>query len=237
MKRRTVILSGIVAAALAWAGCGGGGQSANTAAEAAKAPAKVEAQPPAAVDERPVVVAFGDSLTAGYGVEPGLSYPDYLQKELDGAGLAYRVVNQGISGDTTSGGVARVEEALRVKPVVVILELGGNDGLRGTPLESTAANLKEMLERFQASGAKVLLAGMTLPRNYGGDYIKAFEGIYKKLAREKRVELIPFLLDGVATKPELMQRDGIHPTAEGNRKVAATVAKHLKPMLKALPSN
>lgn len=200
-------------------------------------PAPAAAPPPApapvveAVDPRPVIVALGDSLTAGYGVEPGLSYPDWLQKRLDQDALAYRVVNQGISGDTTSGGVARIDETLALNPVVVILSLGANDGLRGLPLQATRANLAEMIDRLQAAGAKVLLGGMTLPRNYGPDYIRDFENIFKDLAKEKRTGLIPFLLDGVATDPNLMQRDALHPTAEGNRRVSETVYRHLRPML------
>lgn len=211
---------------LAMAACGGGPkEQPRTSAPPPSAPV-VEA-----VDSRPVIVAFGDSLTAGYGVEPGLGYPDWLQKRLDREGLAYRVVNQGISGDTTSGGVARVEEALRLSPVVVILSLGANDGLRGLPLEATRANLAEMMDRLQASGARVLLGGMTLPRNYGQDYIRDFESIFKDLAREKRAGLIPFLLEGVATDPKLMQSDALHPNAEGNRRVAETVYQYLRPML------
>lgn len=211
---------------LAMAACGGGPkEQPRTSAPPPSAPV-VEA-----VDSRPVIVAFGDSLTAGYGVEPGLGYPDWLQKRLDREGLAYRVVNQGISGDTTSGGVARVEEALRLSPVVVILSLGANDGLRGLPLEATRANLAEMMDRLQASGARVLLGGMTLPRNYGQDYIRDFESIFKDLAREKRAGLIPFLLEGVATDPNLMQSDALHPNAEGNRRVAEGVYRYLRPML------
>lgn len=183
-------------------------------------------------DPRPVIVAFGDSLTAGYGVEPGLSYPDWLQKRLDQEGLAYRVVNQGISGDTTSGGVARLDGALMLRPAVVILSLGANDGLRGLPVEASRANLAEMIDRLQAAGARVLLGGMTLPRNYGPDYIRDFEAIFKDLAREKKTGLIPFLLDGVATDPKLMQPDALHPTAEGNRRVAANVFQYLRPMLR-----
>lgn len=218
-----------MAAALVGAGCS------KSEPEAARPAQQAPVEAPAPMQEadgRPVVVAFGDSLTAGYGVAAGLSYPDYLQKEIDGAGYEYRVVNMGISGDTTSGGVTRMEEAVMQKPEVVILELGGNDGLRGLPLEATRQNLDEMAGRFLGAGAKVLLAGMTLPRNYGPDYIKGFESIYGDLAREKRMGLIPFLLEGVATEPKLMQGDGIHPTAEGNRRVAATVFRYLKPMLK-----
>lgn len=192
---------------------------------------KAEARP-VVVDDRPVIVAFGDSLTAGYGLDPGLSYADFLQKKLDAAGYRYRVVNQGISGDTTDGGVTRVEEALRLKPRVVILELGANDGLRGLPVTSTKANLTEMVDAFQKAGARVVLCGMTLPRNYGPDYIRDFEKVFQELTRTKKLTMIPFFLEGVATRPELMQRDGLHPTAKGTEMVAGTVMKYLEPLLK-----
>lgn len=218
----------LVFAAAVAAGCGGGAREA-AAPEPKQAAAKATPAPP---DERPVIVAFGDSLTAGHGVEPGQSYPDWLQRTLDAKGLKFRVVNQGISGDTTSGGAARVDEALNLKPVVVILELGANDGLRGLPLDATRRNLFEMTDRFQAAGAKVLLAGMTLPRNYGPDYIRDFEKIFSGLKREKRVALIPFFLEGVAMNPALMQSDGMHPNAEGCRRVAAHVWEHLEPLLR-----
>lgn len=183
-------------------------------------------------DTRPVIVAFGDSLSAGNGLAPGESFPDILQKLLDQRGLRYRMVNQGIGGNTTGGGAARVKQALQLKPVVVILELGANDGLQGLPLTATRANLAGMIDQFQKGGAKVLLAGITLPRNYGPDYIQGFDKIYRDLAREKRVALIPFLLEGVATNPRLMQEDALHPNAEGARRVAATVLRYLQPVLK-----
>jgi acyl-CoA thioesterase I len=178
-----------------------------------------------------VVVAFGDSLTAGAGLDPGLSYPDYLQKELDRKGYKYRVVNQGINGDTTSGGVARMDVAASLKPKVVILELGANDGLRGLPVTKTRENLAEMIDTFERSGAKVLLCGMTLPRNYGPEYIRSFEDVFRGLSRDKKVTLIPFLLEGVATRRDLMQPDGLHPTADGNAKVAQTVMRYVTPLL------
>lgn len=191
-----------------------------------------EAAIPAASDLRPVIVAFGDSLSAGYGLEAGLSYPDYLQKELDAAGYRYRVVNQGLSGDTTSGGLARVGEATELKPYLVILELGGNDGLRGLPVSVTRENLDKMIASFQRSGAKVVLAGMTLPRNYGPDYIRSFEQMYPDLEAKYKIKRLRFLLEDVATRRGLMQRDGIHPTAEGNEIVARNVFRLIQPVLK-----
>lgn len=182
-------------------------------------------------DTRPVIVAFGDSLTAGYGVETGYSYPDFLQKDLDRAGRKYRVVNAGVSGDTTSGGLARIGMVTAMKPAIVILELGGNDGLRGLPLASTRANLDQMIAKLQKSGARVLLAGITLPPNYGPDYIRQFESIYKDLAAKYKTPLIPFLLQGAVGVPGMMQGDGIHPTRKGTAVMAKLVLSALKPLL------
>jgi acyl-CoA thioesterase-1 len=187
----------------------------------------------AAADTRPVVAAFGDSLSAGFGAEAGKSYPDFLQKLLDAKGYKYRVVNAGVSGDTSTDGVERVGDVLAAKPAAVILELGGNDGLRGLPVAGTKANLEQLIVALQKSGAKVVLAGITLPRNYGATYIQSFDKIYTDLAKQYKLTLIPFLLQGVAVSgPGLMQQDGIHPTAAGNEKVAATVFKYVSPLLK-----
>jgi acyl-CoA thioesterase-1 len=185
------------------------------------------------IETRPAIVAFGDSLTAGFGAEPGNSYPDFLQKDLDQAGLHWHVINAGVSGDTTTDGVNRVGEVLAYKPRIVIVEFGGNDGLRGLPIETTRANLEQMIQTLQNAGSKVILAGMTLPPNYGPDYIRTFERIYSDLAAKYKLTRIPFLLEGVATVAtrKLMQRDGLHPTGPGNAIVAETVMKYLKPML------
>lgn len=192
------------------------------------------APPPqaAAPDNRPVVVAFGDSLTAGYGVEPGKSYPDDLQKLLDSGGYRYRVVNAGVSGETTTDGLQRVNEVLALKPALVILEFGGNDGLRGLPVTTTGSNLNDMIQAILTAGPKVLLAGITLPPNYGADYIRQFEQVYVTAAAKFKVPRIPFLLTGVADHRELMQADGIHPTAAGCKIVSSNVFKYLKDMLK-----
>ncbi len=184
---------------------------------------------PAAAGER-VIVAFGDSLTAGLGVAPGESYPALLAERLRAEGYAYRVVNAGVSGDTTAGGLRRVDWALRLKPDVVILVLGANDALRGQDLAAVRANLERMVDRFQSSGAKVLLAGMRLPANYGAPYGEQFRRLYEAVARRRGVAFMPFFLEGVAGDPRLNQFDGIHPTAEGYR----TVVDHLWPYLKPL---
>ncbi len=185
-----------------------------------------------AADTRAVIACFGDSLTAGHGVETGLSYPDYLQKLIDARGYAYRVVNLGISGDTTSGGLSRIKTAVAMKPAITILELGGNDGLRGVPLTATRSNLEKMIQALLAAKSKVVIAGMTLPPNYGPDYIGEFERIYVELATKYKLPRIRFLLEGVALDSALMQRDGIHANAKGNQKVAGNVMKTLEPLLK-----
>lgn len=185
-------------------------------------------------DGRPVLVAFGDSLTAGFGVDRQYSYPAYLQSLLDSEGYRYRVVNAGISGDTTAGGLTRVPNIVAMKPAIVVLELGGNDGLRGLTLKQTRENLSNAIKAFQSSGAKVVLAGITLPRNYGPDYIHGFEKIYKDLAVEYKLPFLPFLLEGVALNAkseDLMQADGIHARPAGNRIVARNVFEVLKSVL------
>ena len=187
---------------------------------------------PGPADARPVIATFGDSLTAGFGVEDNESYPFYLQKLLDAQGYNYRVVNHGLSGDTTTGGVERVAQVLTDKPEIVILELGGNDGLRGLPVKSSIEAMERMVTELQTGGATVVLAGITLPRNYGADYIRDFEAMYTKLAAKHKLLLIPFLLQGVAMVPGMMQQDGIHATAVGNQKVADTVLAKIRPILK-----
>jgi acyl-CoA thioesterase I len=183
-------------------------------------------------DTRPVIVCFGDSLTAGFGLDSGQSYPSLLQRELDRRSYKYRVENLGVSGDTTQDGLARVSNALALKPAIAVIELGANDGLRGQPVAGIQGILGQIVEGFQAAKVNVLLAGITLPPNYGPDYIARFAAIYPKVAAKYKVRLLDFLLAGVAGNPRLMQQDGLHPNAEGTRTVAATVLKALEPMLK-----
>jgi len=194
-------------------------------------PAAAPAPAPTTPDTRPVIVAFGNSLTAGFGADPGESYPDFLQKDLDQRGARYRIVNAGVSGDTTTDGLERVATVTALKPAIVIVEFGGNDGLRGLPVSTTRANLEQIITTLRKAGAKIVLAGMTLPPNYGPEYIHSFEAVYKDLAKQYRLPLIPFLLSGVGGHPALMQRDGIHPTGEGNRIVAGNVLEALAPLL------
>ncbi len=149
-------------------------------------------------DNRPVIACFGDSLTAGFGLDPGQTYPDLLQKEMDRRGLRYRVANLGVSGDTSRDGLERLPMALAMKPAIVILELGANDGLRGQPLSHTEANLAQIIEAMRKGGARLVLAGITLPPNYGPEYIQRFNEMYKRLAVKYKLTYIPFLLAGVA---------------------------------------
>jgi acyl-CoA thioesterase I len=190
-----------------------------------------ERQPAPVSDTRPTIIAFGDSISAGYGVAQGKTYPEVLQHLLDAAGYQYRVENLGVSGDTTTDGVERLPEVLGLHPAIVILEFGGNDGLRGLPVASARMNLAKMIEDLRATNIEILLAGMTLPRNYGPDYIKSFDQMYVDLAKEYKLARIPFLLDGVGGHPDLTQPDGIHPTADGDRIVASTVMQYLRPLL------
>ena len=178
-----------------------------------------------------VIVALGDSLTAGLGVAPDQAYPALLQARLQREGHAYRVVNAGVSGDTSAGGRRRVDWVLRSKPDVVIVALGANDGLRGLPVDQLRENLEAIVKRLQAAGARVLLVGMRVPPNYGDDYGRAFTAVFPAVARRTGATLVPFLLDGVAGNPRLNQADGVHPTAEGQRIIASVLWPHLQPLL------
>lgn len=181
---------------------------------------------------RPVILAFGDSLTAGHGVPRGSGYPEQLQRKLNEKGYKYQVVNTGVSGDTTSGGRARMKAALALKPAIVILELGANDGLRGLPVKEMQSNLEEMITAFRGTGATVVLAGMTLPRNYGVAYVRPFEKVFEDLAAKYKLPLIPFFLQGVAGAPGYTLDDFLHPNAKGYVIVTDTVLKTLEPLLK-----
>jgi acyl-CoA thioesterase-1 len=187
---------------------------------------------PATAQSERVIVAFGDSLTAGFGVAPEESYPALLGTRLRAERLPYRVVNAGVSGDTTAGGLRRVDWALKLKPEVALVELGANDALRGQDLEMTRANLDAIVARFEAGGTRVLLLGMRLPPNYGRGYAAAFEKVYADVARDRKVPLMPFFLDGVGAVGRLNQADGIHPTAEGYRIIVERLWPHLKPLLR-----
>lgn len=186
----------------------------------------------AAVDSRPAVVFLGDSLTAGLGVAATEAYPSLVQQKLDADGLSFHVVNAGVSGDTSAGGLSRLDDALRGDVRVLVVALGGNDALRGLPVDELRKNLAAIIERAQARKIPVILAGMEAPPNFGESYTAAFHQVYPDLAKQYHVQVVPFLLQGVAGIERLNQRDGIHPTAEGARIVADNVWTVLRPMLK-----
>lgn len=175
----------------------------------------------------PVIVCFGDSITAGPGIDPGHTWPDDLQADLDQRGYHYKVVNAGISGNTSKDGADRLQDVLRLHPAIVIVEFGGNDGLRGLPIADTRRNLDTIISTLLAAHSKVVLAGITLPPNYGADYIRPFDETYHLLAAKDHVPLLPMLYANVYTVPGAIQDDGIHPTAKG----AQLLADHFLPLL------
>lgn len=177
------------------------------------------------------IVCLGDSLTAGHGVDEDQAFPAVMQDLATKDGLAWTVTNAGVSGDTSAGGVRRVAWLTKGKPDWVFIALGANDGLRGQPASATRDNLVTMITRLRDAGAKVAIAGMQLPTNYGEDYRSAFAAVFPQVAQEHQVPLLPFLLDGVGGVPRLNQADGIHPTVEGQRLIAKTVYGFLKPLV------
>ena len=179
-----------------------------------------------------VLICFGDSITAGYGLAPGQSFPDALQRQLDAQHFHYKVVNQGTSGATTKDAVALLPAVLALRPELVIVEFGGNDGLRGLPLAQTQHNLDQVLGALAAVHVKVLLAGITLPPNYGPDYIASFDGVFRTLAAQRHVAFVPMIYKDLIAVPGTIQEDGIHPTAKGSNIIADTLISALKPMLK-----
>jgi acyl-CoA thioesterase-1 len=178
-----------------------------------------------------VIVALGDSLTAGLGVAADEAYPALLEARLAREGYAYRVVNAGVSGDTTAGGLRRVDWVLRAKPEIAIVALGANDGLRAQSPQAMRENLTAIVKRLQAAGARVLLVGMRLPPNYGADYTTEFQAVFPEVARSTGAAFMPFLLDGVAADTRLNQPDGIHPTAAGYQVIADRLWPYLRPLL------
>jgi acyl-CoA thioesterase I len=178
-----------------------------------------------------VLVCFGDSITAGYGLQSGQAYPDALQRKLDGVGYHYQVNNQGTSGATSKDAVANLRVVLQLHPDVVIVEFGGNDGLRGLPPDQTRRNLDTVLTTLENAHIKVLLAGITLPPNYGPDYIQAFDGIFRDLAARHHVAFVPMIYKDLVRVPNTIQADGIHPTAKGSEIIANTLFPALKPLL------
>lgn len=185
-------------------------------------------------EDKKKIIFFGDSLTAGYGLTMQEAFPNLIQNRIDSLGLPYQVVNAGLSGETTAGGLNRIDWILRTKPAVLILELGGNDGLRGLSPEQTRKNLGSIIDKVRSKypDTVILLAGMQIFPNMGPQYIEQFKRAFPDVAEAKDVELIPFLLEGVGGEEELNQSDGIHPNEAGHKIVAETVWKHLEPHLK-----
>ena len=209
----------------------------NTSEPAAEEAAMTETTGAAANDttqSEKVILFFGNSLTAGYGLEPSEGFPALIQQKLDSLGYEYRAVNAGLSGETTASGVSRLEWVLERQPVdIFVLELGANDGLRGIEPAETQENLNTIIEKVRAANPEVeiVLAGMMVPPNMGPEYAERFQQVFPEVAEAKDVTLIPFLLENVAGEPELNQADGIHPTAEGQEIVAQTVWEVLNPLL------
>lgn len=186
------------------------------------------------VDKKKMIVFFGNSLTAGYGLDdPSLGFAGLIQKRIDSLGLAYKVINAGVSGETTSGGNSRIDWLLKQPLDIFVLELGGNDGLRGIPVSETRKNLQQILDKVKAKypDAKLVLAGMQIPPNMGQKYANEFKAVYKEIADKNNIALIPFLLQGVGGESKLNQADGIHPTVEGHRILAENVWIIIKDLL------
>jgi acyl-CoA thioesterase-1 len=183
---------------------------------------------------RKSIIFFGDSITAGYGLSMEEAFPNLIQKRIDSLGFNYQVINAGLSGEASAGGLDRIDWILKGKPDIFILELGGNDGLRGLSIEETETNLKAMIDKIKAANpqTKILLAGMQIPPNLGQEYTKAFRNVFPKVAKDKNVELIPFLLENVGGESNLNQSDGIHPNAAGHKIVAETVWSYVKKYVK-----
>ncbi len=184
--------------------------------------------------ELPTILVYGDSLSAGYGIDPARGWVSLLDAKLRESGYAYRVLNASVSGETTAGGLARLPRALQTqRPALVILELGGNDGLRALPITTMRENLARMVRLCKDAGLPVLLLGMRMPSNYGPRFTTEFAAVYADLARQSGVALVPFFLEGIATRPELMQADGIHPNEQGQPLLLANVWPALQKLLSA----
>jgi len=182
----------------------------------------------------PVILVFGDSLSAGYGLRPGQGWVDLLERRLAAEGYGFRIVNASVSGETTTGGLARLPRALELhRPAIVVLELGANDGLRGLPPATSRDNLLHMVQLLKARGVRVLLVGVRMPPNYGPRYTAEFAAVYRTIAARERVALVPFLLDGVASERALMQADDLHPNERGQPRLLDNVWPQLRPLLRA----
>jgi acyl-CoA thioesterase I len=232
VRMRAALL--VLFAALGTCGCGGAGPQEAPPPAASYAESGGGLQLPAREPSParfPLVVFFGDSLTAGYGLEESQAFPALLETQLAATGTPIRAVNAGVSGDTSAGGVSRLSWLLKQHPDVLVVELGANDAMRGQPPSATEANLRRIVETAKAQGVRVLLVGMLAPPNYGPEFTRDFAAIYPRLSRQLDVPLVPFLLEGVAGRPELNLADGIHPTPEGHAIIARTLRPYLEKML------
>ena len=215
---------GLILLALGWVACG-------TVEQKKEAQQEVDATQKKLADKK--LVFFGNSLTAGYGLDPEEAFPALTQVKIDSLNLGYEVINAGLSGETSAGGLTRIDWILQEKPDVFVLELGANDGLRGIPVAETRKNLQGILDKVKAANpeVKLVVAGMMVPPNMGPEYAKDFQSMFPDLAKANNATLIPFLLDGVAGERSLNLADGIHPTAEGHQMVANSIWKYLQPLL------
>jgi len=221
--------AGLALAALVFAGCGRAEAPARPqeGAPPRSAPADGGGASPAATR----IVFLGDSLSAGYGVAAPDAFPAIVERRLRDEGLSVDVLNAGVSGDTSAGGRARLDWVLRSRPDIVVVELGANDALRGQPVSSIEDNLRAIVRVTQERGARVLLLGMDIPTNYGPDYTRGFAELYERVAREEGVELVPGFIREVGLDPDLMQADGLHPTAEGHRRLAEQLLPYLRALI------
>jgi acyl-CoA thioesterase I len=235
--RRAAGVLFVLAACAAAVACSGSPGESSAPAEAASPPAGSPATPPAAKAERPRVVCLGDSLTAGLGLaSTDQAYPALLEGRLKAAGFDYQVINAGVSGDTSAGGLRRLDWSLQGDVRVLIVALGANDGLRGLPPSELQSNLDTIASTAQKRHVRVLLLGMEAPPNFGAAYTRDFRAVYRRVAADRQVPLIPFFLQGVAGIGKLNQADGIHPTEEGQRRIADTIWRDLEPIVRSQTS-
>ncbi|MEQ8549159.1 MAG: arylesterase [Cyclobacteriaceae bacterium] len=225
MSKTNAIVSLVALALFILSGCG--------SEKASQDKQKVATEKEKVVEQKPVVMFFGNSITAGYGLDMDQAFPAIIQRKMDSLGYNYQVVNAGLSGETTAAGVNRIDWVLRTVPDIFVLELGANDGLRGLKLTETKKNLQKIMDRVREVNpeVKILLTGMEVPPNLGGDYAAQFRELFAELAQENDVAFLAFILEGVAGNPSLNLADGIHPTPEGHLIVADLVWTALKPLL------
>ena len=223
-----LILFGVLALLVA---CGGSGETSPPAPSTSPPPSPSQEEAPSS---QLTAVFLGDSLTAGYGLTEEEAFPALLGEKLDQAGLPMRIVNAGESGATSAGGLARLDWILRQEPALIVVGLGGNDGLRGLDLDAMESNLRAIVERSRESGARVLLLGMMIPPNMGPEYSAGFQQVYPRVAQDLEVPFVPFLLEGVAGDPALNLPDGIHPNSEGQRLLAENVWPYLEPLAREI---